>query len=303
MKKYLALICCLVTTNALADEGWVSVGSPNQVVPVVTPEQANDTGQLGLTETVVPAQPYDITSPTFTSPTHAGASDNGSLISELLMQIDQMQSEISELRSLTEQQQRAIADLEKKQQTRYLDVDSRLSAIMRRLGNETLAAQSVESGDVTSSTQTSSDLSSSTNNSVSSEGYSGLNSNSIGPQSAYKMAMDLLKSKQYEEANSSFSSFINTYPTHSLVANALYWRGEVLLVQEQYQTASASFVRVVNDFPEHSKAADATYKLGVTYHRLGNLEEARRWLTRVINNYGNSASSTVSLAKRYLESM
>ena len=55
---------------------------------------------------------------------------------------------------------------------------------------------------------------------------------------------------------------------------------------------------MVNLYPDHQKVPDALYKLGVVYHRLGDVNRAREYLTQVRRQYPQS--SAAGLAKTYL---
>lgn len=51
-------------------------------------------------------------------------------------------------------------------------------------------------------------------------------------------------------------------------------------------------------FQDHRKAPDALYKLGVVHDRMGEKDQAERYMKRVVDQYG--ASQAASLAKKYL---
>lgn len=252
---FLVLSTALVCAHANAEEEWVSVGS-TQVVTPASGETASSSSQ-----------------PSFES----SQSESG-LINELLLQVEQMQQEISSLRGQLEQQKARLQKMELSQKDRYLDLDRRLSKITTPTDVVIPVAQ-VEP-----------DSSTSQDEAVETE----------QAQSAYDQAYALLKERKFDEAEVAFDGFVQDYPDDALVANALYWSAEVSLIRGDLDKATNNFRTIVNTYPQHNKAPDALYKLGVTVHRQGNNEEARVLLNKVVEDYSGIADGTVVLARSYL---
>lgn len=269
--KLLALPLALaVSVSAVAEDEWVSVGANQPVAPAETTPAAE-----AITPPSLPFSSESLTATT--QQPSANNTNNGDLISELLTQIEQMQQEIAMLRSQVETQGNQLSTLEQDQQARYLDLDRRVASLITAKPVTKAAAPA-------------------TAHSVSADVAV-----TIPAVDAYKAAMTLVREKKYAEANLAFTRFTQTYGEDPLIANAYYWNGEVYLVQGEFEQAQQSFQAVVDKFANHAKAADASYKLGVTLHKLDKTEEAKRWLTQVVERYSGKADSTVRLAKAYLD--
>lgn len=261
MKKFILPLALVTSIGAVAEDEWVSVGANTAVAPAQT-------------DVVVPAE----TTPANSSAIPESVNDvagGGDLMSELLIQMEQMQQEIATLRSLVETQEKQLATLEQEQQTRYLDLDRRIASLM----TQPVATQPEQTA------------------------TEGTPAKAVSPADAYKAAMTLVREKKFSEANQAFSAFTADYPQDKLVANAFYWNGEVYLVQNKLDEAKVAFEQVVAQFPDHSKTADASYKLGVTLHKLGDDALAREWLEKVIDQYPGKADGTVRLAQAYLKKL
>ncbi len=242
-----------VTASANADDQWVSVGAARPVAPAA---------QNTPTDSSVRAA---VTTPASNAPAVIPAASSG-LLSEISMQMEQMQQEIAELRGRVEEQDNLIRRLTQEQQERYLDLDRRIAVLLA--GGSPVAAPAAVVKE--------------------------------SPAEAYKNAMMLVREKKFAEANAAFNDFVKTYPQDPLVGNASYWSGEVYLVQSDLDKALESFRKVVTQYPDHDKAADATYKMGITLHKKGDVAQAKVWLQKVIDLYTGKADSTVRLAKSYL---
>ncbi len=64
-----------------------------------------------------------------------------------------------------------------------------------------------------------------------------------------------------------------------------------------YDLALSEFQQVVNDFPESSLAAEAYYYIGECYDQQGNLKEAARALTTLIEQHETSRQVPAALFK------
>lgn len=253
--KYLIVplaLAAALQANAEQEE-WVSVGVRPTATTASTPAQ--------------PSRPAETinTPATLSAPT---ASGDATLLSELLMQVEQMQQEIATLRSTVESQSYEIQRLTQEGEARYLDLDRRLVDLSTRPA-ATVEPEAPE--------QT--------------------------PAAAYKAAMALVREKQFEQASAAFEQFIEQWPEDDLTANALYWSGEVFLVRRDPEQAAARFRQVIDNHPEHIKAADATYKYAMSLHKQGDADAARHWLETLIERYTGKADTTVKLAQAYLKKL
>lgn len=253
--KQVVLILALTASVGVNAEEWVSVGAGSTVAaPAATSNYVDTSQQVQLTSPSV------------------GGSDT--LLSELAVQVEQMQQELSLLRGQLEQQEFQFKQLQKEQQQRYLDVDRRLSALL-------VPAEPVVSVSPTKPEVKTQD----------------------GADTLYQEAMALIKDKKFAESQVKFTQLLKEHPEDPLVGNALYWSAEVWLVQAEPDKALVEFKKVVDSHPEHSKAADAAYKIGVTLDRQGKSKEAKEWLQKVIDDYSGKADTTVRLAQSYMDKM
>lgn len=275
MKRYLLLLTGFISCSAAAEDSWVSLPASPSVPPAITTESGViDNSQMEV------------------ATTQELATNQSDLLSELLMQLEQMQQELSQLRELVEQNKQSLTQTVEIQQQRYLDVDRRLSSLTKQLlinpSSSTSPSEANPEAVATGRPKLAnvSDVAD----------YEGV-------EAAYQSAMSQLRNKDFTAASQSFSTFSKRFAGHPLVANSLYWQAEVLLVEQQLKEAAELFQRVLDQYPDHSKAADAAYKLGVTFHRQGNTAQAQQQLQAVIRQYKNSSSSTAELAQQYLEKL
>lgn len=196
---------------------------------------------------------------------------SSSVVNELLSQVQMMQQEIAQLRGMVEQQGNQIRTLERKQTKSYQDVDKRLQALSKQNAKPSGSASATQAATKGSKVAT------------------------------YKQAMQLVRSKKYNQAISAFSRFYKANPNSSLAPNALYWTGEIYMVKGDLKKAKSSFLQVIKKFPKHAKSADSHYKLAVITHKQGNAKAAKAELKKLIKDYSGKSKRTVALAKSYLK--
>ena len=121
-----------------------------------------------------------------------------------------------------------------------------------------------------------------------------------GEQPAYQAAFDLLKTKQYPEAEAAFKAFLGQYPTGSLAGNAHFWLGEFYaVVNGDNAAAQPHYEALVYQYPGSTKMPDALFKLGRIYMQEGDTQRGRELLQRVQDEYPSSDSAPK--AQAYLQ--
>ena len=135
------------------------------------------------------------------------APSNTSANQLLFSEIEILKSEIQRLQSVVEEQTYELKKLKTEQKERYLDLDRRLSALLKSEGRKTT---------------------------TSSQG-----------KIQYDEAFDLMKQQKLAEAATSFKGFLQQYPQSSLLVNAYYWLGQIYYNQGNLDEARKAFTIVV----------------------------------------------------------
>lgn len=204
-------------------------------------------------------------------------------ITDLTLQLDQVQAENRDLRGQIEQLGYEIEQLKRMQRDIYQDVDQRLGALQPGGASQSPAAAG-EGGDGDPATPPLPTGQAPT-------GAAGGDPAKI--QAEYQAAYDLLnpKQKRYAEAAKAFSAFVRKYPNHALAPNAQYWLGEAYYVTQKNADARKAFDVVVERYPGSTKMPDALYKLGRLHEAAGRRDAARRSYERVVTEYANSSAA------------
>lgn len=105
------------------------------------------------------------------------------------------------------------------------------------------------------------------------------------PESLYERSNESLLRRQFGEAETGFSNFLQKYPDHSLAGSAQYWLGETYYAQNDYKRAAANFLQGYKKYPTSRRAPDSLLKLGVSLNRLGQEEQACAAFAAVSTEY------------------
>jgi len=258
----LTVLAALSAAGTYADDQWVSVGGASKVTPAAS-ASTTDSSSRAVVQTPLP--------------TEAMPANSSDLLSELYLQIEQMQGEIATLRGKIEEQSYELERLKQEQQERYLDLDRRVSSLYTSAPSPSSSAPSPAAPVNTATVP-------------------------VSAADAYKQAQKLMYDKKYSEANAAYEAFAVQFPNDPLAVNAVYWSGEIYLLQGGLDKALERFLTVINQHPDHIKVPDSMYKAGYTLGRQGKTDEARQWMKKVVDQYQGKADTVVRLAKNYLES-
>ncbi|NVK22725.1 MAG: tol-pal system protein YbgF [Kangiellaceae bacterium] len=230
------------------------------------------------------------------------------LIAELVMQINQLQQEVRELRGQVEEQDYRLKQMSKQQKQLYLDIDRRLqsgSVVSEAQSDDEqldgLSGEVDENGVVNDTATQTQDNSAadSTVNSASQERANNVNGlqQLSDAQSDYNQAFSQLKDKNFVAAKDAFVAFVERYPSEPLTSNAHYWLGQLYYNDKQYEQAEQQFKLVYVNFPQANKMDAAMLKIGQIHEKRGNKEAAKATYQKIAEMFPNSTAGKLAKAK------
>ena len=194
-------------------------------------------------------------------------------------QLDDMQTQVNELRGVTELHTHQLSQVLERQRELYQELDRRVSEALKQPSSQVPSAIAVDTSDV-------------------SQSYS----DTLTENEAYDKALNLvLKDKRYEEAIPAFRSFNQTYPQSTCAPKAHYWLGQLLFNKGELVEASQEFSVVVEQYKDSSKRPDALLKMAMVAQQQNDVTTAVKLYRQLLSEYPDSTSS--QLAKPRLESL
>ena len=104
---------------------------------------------------------------------------------------------------------------------------------------------------------------------------------------AYRQALDLYRTRQYDAALDRFAEVIERVPGGDRADNAQYWIGECHYGLGRWRPALAAFTRVFA-YRKTEKADDAQLKIARCYLNLGEKEQALTAFRKLLDEYADS---------------
>ena len=117
----------------------------------------------------------------------------------------------------------------------------------------------------------------------------------------YESSLDLFNAEKYDQALSSFKSFLEDYPKSDLADNAQFWIGECYMGLNQYEHAILEFNKVIKNYPNENKVPNAMYRQAVAMQKIGESTGAKIVLKNLIKMYPKSPEAAD--AEKKLSSM
>lgn len=115
----------------------------------------------------------------------------------------------------------------------------------------------------------------------------------------YQRALDMIRKEQrFAAGRQLLDDFVTKYPQHDLYVNALYWSGEALYGESKYELSILQLQDVISKYSNHPKAAAAMLKQALAFNALGDGDNARTTMQKLIDDYPDSPQ--VTSAKKFL---
>lgn len=188
-------------------------------------------------------------------------------------QLDQLQSEVNELRGVTELHTHQLGQVLERQRELYQEIDRRINEVLETASKTAAISQNTQPVETTPSTDTS---------------YS----DNLTENEAYDRALNLvLKDKRYKQAILEFKAFNKNFPSSSYASNAHYWLGQLLFNQGELDQAKQEFTVVVNQHKDSSKRPDALLKLAMVAQKKNDVKGAVVIYQQLLKEYPDSTAA------------
>lgn len=238
----------------------------------------------------------------------AAPADNA--LFEVLSRVEQLQSEVQQLRGMVEEQAQTISDLERKQRNMYTDLDSRVQSLTPVPGAQpavpsaqqpaTASGISAPPATVQPAPQPASaapPAEAAPAAEVKPTAPVAVNAGKGNEKERYQLAYDTLRNGHNDQAVKMFESLLADFPAGEFADNSQYWLGEAYKINREFDKARGAFGKVVSQYPNSSKVPDALLKIGYIEFDQQNIAKARDYLTRVTNSYPGTTAAHLAAKK------
>jgi tol-pal system protein YbgF len=114
----------------------------------------------------------------------------------------------------------------------------------------------------------------------------------------FDLALGLLKQKEYENAEKSFTTFLQKNPKSKLASDATYYLGETYFQRGRQREAAEQYLRISTSYAGSQRAPEAFLRLGQSLNALGAKEQACAAYAEIERKYPNASASVKSGVER-----
>ncbi len=114
----------------------------------------------------------------------------------------------------------------------------------------------------------------------------------------FDLALGLLKQKEYENAEKSFTTFLQKNPKSKLASEAMYYLGETYFQRGRQREAAEQYLKVSTSYASSQRAPEAFLRLGQSLNALGAKEQACAAYAEIERKYPNASASVKSGVER-----
>lgn len=183
---------------------------------------------------------------------------------DLQGQIEILNDGIRNLRGRNEELAHGLQDAEKREKDFYVDLDTRL----RRFE---LTDNAAPTGSDSSAATIPADP-----------------DNPALENRAYEAAYGLFKGESYKSAAEAFQEFLKKYPYSVHAPNANYWLGNVQFALNDYESALGTYQGLIKAFPGTPRAADVLFNIAGCQQALKQDAAAQKTLKQLVAKYPSS---------------
>jgi len=191
-------------------------------------------------------------------------------------QLDLLQTEVNELRGVTELHTHQLGQVLERQRELYKEIDRRVNEVLATTSKAASVAAIPNAAENTPS---------------STSGYS----DNLTENEAYDRALNLvLKDKRYQQAILEFKAFNKSFPKSSYAPNAHYWLGQLLYNQGELVQANQEFLIVVDKHKASSKRPDALLKLAMVAQKQKDTKKTIAIYQQLLKEYPESTAAKLA---------
>ena len=124
--------------------------------------------------------------------------------------------------------------------------------------------------------------------------FAGIDDNK-SKEEVYKSATQSLQNQDFEKASSLFKFFVDNFKDEEKLPLSIFWLGEIALIQNNLESSQEYFLELVNLYPLHYRTPLAHKKIGDIFLKKNELEKAKDKYNFVIREYPNDTASSLAL--------
>ena len=111
----------------------------------------------------------------------------------------------------------------------------------------------------------------------------------------YKAAIDALETQDLEKAFVLFNYFVDSFNDEEKKPLSYFWLGEISLMNDELDKSKNFFMELISLYPNHYRVPLAHKKIGDIYLKTNDINKAKDKYNFVVREYPNNTASSLAL--------
>ena len=111
----------------------------------------------------------------------------------------------------------------------------------------------------------------------------------------YSAAIEALENQNFDQALILFRYFVESFNDEEKTPLSFFWLAEISLINDDLENSSDLFLELINSHPNHYRVPLAHKKLGDIYLKSNDIQNAKDKYNFVVREYPNNTASSLAL--------
>ena len=111
----------------------------------------------------------------------------------------------------------------------------------------------------------------------------------------YTAAIEALESQNFDQAYTLFKYFVESFNDEEKTPLAFFWLAEISFIKDDLDISRDLFLELINSYPNHYRIPLAHKKLGDIYLKSNDTQSAKDKYNFVVREYPNNTASSLAL--------
>ena len=114
-------------------------------------------------------------------------------------------------------------------------------------------------------------------------------------EQVYSAAIEALEAQDYDKAFALFNFFVKSFTDEEKRPLSFFWLGEICFMNNELDKSKNFFMELISSYPNHYRVPLAHKKIGDIYLKSKQVDEAKDKYNFVVREYPNNTASSLAL--------
>ena len=114
-------------------------------------------------------------------------------------------------------------------------------------------------------------------------------------EQVFNSAISALEQQKYDVSYELFNYFVKSFKDEEKNPLSYFWLGEISLIKNDLSKSKDYFMELISSYPNHYRAPLAHKKIGDIYLKTNDIEKAKDKYNFVVREYPNNSASSLAL--------